>query len=200
MRYRPTILLAILTVCFALAAHGAERVLILDPEATEVTFTLEATGHDVEGAFHLQAAEIRFDGERGTATGTVTIDASDAETGNKRRDKTMREKVLESAQFPQIVFTPTHLQGEIAASGTSHLELIGAIAIHGAEHPLTLPTTVSVDGDHLQAETSFSIPYVEWGMHDPSIVFLRVAKEVVISIVADGKLTTPAASTEMGSH
>ncbi len=165
-----------------------EQVLDLEPEATEVTFALEATGHDVAGALYLHTGRIRFDAETGIASGEVSIDVQRAETGNEKRDKTMHKKVLESEQHPLIVFKPERLEGEIAAEGASEVQLIGTVTLLGKEHPMTLPTTVEIAGSEVTARTTFAVPYVEWGLHDPSIIFLRVAKVVDVTISAAGTL------------
>jgi polyisoprenoid-binding protein YceI len=105
----------------------------------------------------------------------------------------MHKEVLLTERFPSIVFVPERLEGKIAASGTSEIELIGTVSLAGSPHPLTLPATVEIDGGRLSAETTFTVPYVEWGLEDPSILFLRVAKEVQVTIAASGSLQTPAA-------
>ncbi len=195
MRRRTWTLLLSFACLLAAPAFAAERLLTLDPENTRVSFTLGATGHDVEGLFHLRAGSIRFDPQAGTASGEVAIDAGRAETGNKRRDKAMHRKVLESADHPLIVFTPRQLRGELAESGASQLELVGSVALLGVEHPLTLPTRLEVDGDTVTAEATFSVPYVEWGLHDPSMFILKVAKEVEVTVSMTGTFGATSAGT-----
>ena len=135
----------------AAAASAAEQTLTLEPEATQVTFLLPATGHDVEGRLYLQSGEIAFDPATGAAWGEIRIDAVRAETGSKKRDKKMHAKVLESARFPSIVFVPERLEGELAASGSSDVVLVGNVTIHGAAHTLTLPTRVVIDSGRATA-------------------------------------------------
>ena len=62
----------------------------------------------------------------------------------------------------------------------------GSFNIHGADHPLKLDIQVKLDGNQATATTHFSVPYVAWGMKDPSNFVLRVGKEVDIDIVAHG--------------
>ena len=35
----------------------------------------------------------------------------------------------------------------------------------------------------------FSVPYVDWGMQNPSVLFLTVAKQVEIDIATEGRIT-----------
>lgn len=170
------------------AADGATAVLHLDPEKTAVRFTLGATLHTVEGRFRLAEGEVRFDPSGGPASGRIVVDATSGDTGNEGRDKKMHEKVLESATYPRIVLVPESLEGEVPVSGTGKVILHGKIEIHGGSHPVDIPTEVKVEGDELTATGTFSIPYVEWGMKDPSVFVLRVEKHIDVTVAAAGRL------------
>ena len=192
----PLLAAALVVAVGALVApvFADEQVLTLDPQASDVSFLLPATGHDVHGTLVLRDGVVRFDPATGAASGRIAIDATRAETGNGSRDKTMHNKVLEVARYPLFVFVPERFEGELPAAGggaaASEVKLVGTLSIHGSEHPLTLPAKVERDGDHLTATTTFQVPYVEWGMHNPSLLFLRVADEVAVTVAADGTLTT----------
>jgi polyisoprenoid-binding protein YceI len=79
-------------------AGAEELTLRLDPAATEVSFHVDATGHDVHGAFALRSGEIRFDPDTGTASGEIRVDATSAKTGSGSRDKEMNHEVLASSR------------------------------------------------------------------------------------------------------
>lgn len=160
--------------------------LVLDPATTKLSFVLGATGHDVEGTLKLASGEVTFDPAGGPASGSIAIDARSAQTGSSSRDKTMHADVLETEKYPQFVFTPRRLLGEIAPTGTSKATLEGELAIHGRVESMILPATIVVDGDKVHATTSFVIPFVAWGMKDPSVLFLRVEKEVQVNLEARG--------------
>ncbi len=198
MHSKAKALIVLAALVLTLPTLGVERVLNLEPESTEVTFTLEATGHDVAGTLYLHTGRIRFDAETGVASGEVSIDARRADTGHKKRDKKMHKKVLDSEHHPLIVFRPERLEGEIAAEDTSEVQIHGTVTLLGADHPLTLPTTVEIKGGEVTARATFAVPYVEWGLHDPSIVFLRVAKVVDVTISAAGTLSAETGSVAAG--
>ena len=42
---------------------------------------------------------------------------------------------------------------------------------------------------NLSAKGHFTVPYVKWGLKDPSIFVLKVAKEVEIDLALNGRLT-----------
>ena len=177
----------LLGLAFPLLA--GEQTLTLDPEASQVTFVLKATGHDVRGNLFLQQGEIRFDPATGAATGEVKIDARRTETGSRRRDRKMHEKVLKSEEYPLIVFTAESMDGEVAATGASNIQLHGTVSLLGVEHPLTLAVDLEIEVERLRATTTFTVPYVEWGLQDPSFLFLRVGKVVEVTVSIEGILT-----------
>ncbi len=180
------------------AARASERQLDLAAEATRVTIALPATGHDVEGSFHLTRGSLRFDSASGAASGEIVVDATGGETGNKSRDKTMRQDVLEIVKFPEIVLAIDRVEGTVPESGKGEFTLHGTFQLHGVAHPLALPVKAEIQGTRAVAETSFAVPFVEWGLHDPSIFFLRVDPVVTVSVHAEGNLSDASGSAGGG--
>lgn len=182
-------LLVLLPISLGSGAGAAERVLTLDPAETHVSFHLGATGHDVEGLFGVSEGSVGFDPATGKAWGEIRIDTRQASTGNKKRDKTMHRKVLESEEHPLAVFRPERIEGQVAADGESTFDLVGTFTLLGVEHPLTLPTTARIHDGVVEATSTFPIPYIDWGLHNPSMLVLRVAKVVDIEVEAVGRLS-----------
>jgi polyisoprenoid-binding protein YceI len=170
------------------SALAQETVFAFNPAATTVHFTLGATLHTVHGTMRLKSGEIRFNPATGEASGKVVVDATTAETGNQSRDGKMHREVLQSARYPEIVFTPQHLTGAIQATGTSQVQLAGTFQLNGRTHPMTLPITIEreTNGD-TQTKTTFAVPYVQWGLKNPSTLFLRVNDHVDMEIDAVGQ-------------
>jgi len=187
---------AVLALALAAPVSAAEQVLRLDPAASRVGFTLDATLHSAEGTLPLREGEIGVDLAAGTAHGRLVFDATRAETGNQGRDRKMHEEVLESARYPEIVFTVSGASADLDAAGTGAVTLQGTLAIHGSQHPCTVTGRVRREGDRVTADGSLVIPYVAWGMHDPSAFVLRVAKEVVVHFTAVGVIV-PARDPEV---
>ena len=184
-----TQLLAIALLSLTAPLVAGEQVLSIDVKTSEVTFELPATGHDVHGVFKVASGEIRFNSQGGPASGEIVIEAKSGRTGNATRDNTMHTKVLESAKFSRIVFKPSAIDGELAPTGESAMKIRGTMSVHGVDHPMSLPATVTVKANHVTGRTSFVVPFVDWGMKDPSVFVLRVAKEVRVTVVLQGTLT-----------
>ncbi len=189
------LVLAVLTAAWAVVppAFAQEATLRLDPEKTTVRFTLEATLHTVHGTFGLKNGVIRFNPATGAANGAVVVDATSGESGNQRRDRNMHRDLLMSERYPEITFTPTRVAGAVQPQGESSVQVEGVLRLQGSDHPITLPFKVQASERELRATTQFTVPYVAWGLKNPSTFFLHVADKVELSIAASGKLATAAA-------
>lgn len=172
----------------ALQAWAGEHRCSLDPAASRVAFTLNATLHRVEGSFRVQSGELSFDSATGEISGRIVVDARSGDTANAKRDAKMHGAVLESERFPEIVFEPVSFAGNIASAGQSRIEVRGDFAVHGARHRLVVPVELSIEGERVRAVATFSVPYVEWGLEDPSAFVLRVGEVVAVTAELVGTL------------
>ena len=161
---------------------GQDTSLHLDPAQTKVEFTLPDVLHTVHGAFPLKRGDIRFDLLSGQASGELVVDAAGGDSGSPARDRKMHKNILESDRYPDIVFRPDRLEGKLASEGTSQVQLHGVFIIHGSEHEISLPLDVEAAGGQYTANGKFTVPYVKWGMKNPSTLILRVSDKVEISI------------------
>jgi polyisoprenoid-binding protein YceI len=191
-----TLAASIAVLLLTAGAAGAESYAFrLDPKSTRVTFLLDAFMHKVHGKAALARGEIRFD-QSGAARGEVVVDATSAQTGNEKRDRDMHVKVLESEAFPEIVLAVDSYQGRFDPGAPSEVVVKARLRIHGAEHPIQLEMALAPEPEgagaakRLEATTTFSVPYVEWGMKDPSKALLRVGKVVEVTIEASGTLAS----------
>ncbi len=199
---RPIATFLVLAAVLAGRAGAGEWTLTLDPERTRIGFTLGATLHAVHGSARLVEGTIRFDPEAGTASGHLVVDAGSMETGNKARDEDMHVKVLESERFPTIAFRPARIAGDLAALARGEpaaIELAGSLEIHGGSHDVTLAADTRREGERLVASGAFTVPYVAWGMKDPSKFMLRVAKQVEVTLEAVGDLRPPDPEEPVGT-
>jgi hypothetical protein len=131
-----------------------------------------------------------FNPATGVAEGEILVDATTGESGNADRDKRMQDEVLESNRYPAIFFHPGQIKGAFeAGEATQDLVGVGTFNIHGADHPLELPLKVQVAAGVVTATTHFTVPYVAWGMNNPSKFLLKVSKQVEIEVTAKGALT-----------
>jgi polyisoprenoid-binding protein YceI len=185
---------ALSVVTLAPPIRAQESVITLDPAATQIDFTLPATLHTVHGTFKLKSGQIRWDPATGHVSGAVVIDATSGNTDNTSRDKNMHTDVLESAKFPEITFTPAQIKGAIPKEGTAQIEAAGVIRLHGQDHDATLTFSVQPgSGGALQASAQLVVPYVKWGLKNPSTFLLHVPDTVTVDIHATAHVAPAAA-------
>ena len=169
-------------------APASGIVLELDPAQCAVHWTLGTTLHTVHGTFALKNGSIQLDPATGKATGEILVSATSAESGNDSRDKKMHKDVLESGRYPDIVFRPDRFEGTLAQDGLSTLQLHGTFSIHGLEHEMTVITQGELSGDHWTGHAKFSIPFIEWGLKNPSNFLFKVNHSVELEVDLKGKL------------
>jgi polyisoprenoid-binding protein YceI len=195
---------ALAASAFVLApALRAQNIVVnFDPVTTQVNFTLGATLHTVHGMFKLKSGQIHFDPATGKAGGVIVIDATSGNTDNSSRDQKMHGEVLESAKFPEIAFSPTQVMGPAAdmyAGRLVRLQVSGVFHLHGQDHAMTIPVTISPatganQSGHLDASTKFDVPFIKWGLKNPSTFILRVSDTVNVEVHAVVRLSRPNAS------
>ncbi|HEX9670184.1 MAG TPA: YceI family protein [Thermoanaerobaculia bacterium] len=185
-RQRTLCVAAGLALAFLPAARGLT--LELDPQKSGILFTFGATMHEVHGTMEIEGGRLQYDPASRAAAGRVVIDLTTAQTGNERRDKKMHAKILETQRYPQAVFTLERVTGAYNAIGQSDLQLHGSVDFHGATHPVTFPAEVRTENDRVTARGHLTIPYVKWGLDDPSFLLLRVSKTVDVTLEVAGTL------------
>ncbi len=173
---------------FAALASAAEINVQVSPVNAKIEWILGGAVHTSHGTFRLKKGDVWFDPESGKARGELIVDATSGESGNSVRDGRMRNGILEVKQYPDIVFRPDSIIGKVNLTGDSSFSMHGKFRIHGEEHEITIPATTSIKGDLAETRLEFDIPYVKWGMKDPSALMLKVDKSVKIKIVAEGHI------------
>lgn len=183
-------MLTLAGISFALLAPAAAQhvQVTLDRAKTHIDWTLGDVLHTVQGTFQLKSGAILFDPKTGEASGQIVVDAASGNSGNGTRDGKMKKEVLETARYPDIVFAAKHISGFVSGQESLTVQVAGNFTIHGGTHDLTLTLPIVVKNTAVEAHTKFDVPYVNWGMKDPSTLFLKVEKSVQISIAAVGEL------------
>src|SRR5260370_40657844 len=187
-----------LVVLSALPQHAApqlpagEIVLGIDPAQSKVRWTLGTTLHTVHGTFGFKNGTLHVDPATGKASGEIVVYATSGESGNDGRDKKMHKDVLASGQYPDIIFRPDPVEGKIAPQGSFTVQVHGIFVLHGSTHELTGPVRAEFAGDHCQGTAKFNVPFIAWGLKNPSNFFLQVIDTVQIELELKGSMQNPA--------
>ncbi len=175
---------------FAASAFAQHQTMTVTPGASEVKFALKGTGHETHGGFHVDKGVVHFDRSAPKIDGLIVVAAGSGDTGSEGRDKKMKAEVLDVPHFAEITFVPTGYQGTIAPTGDSTIQVTGTFTLHGTPHEITVPMQLHIDGATCTAKTHFVVPYVKWGLKDPSVFILKVAKEVDVDLTLVGVLSS----------
>ena len=195
--YFSVVLFITLLVLSALPQHAAPKVpasdvvFSLDVAQSKVTWSLGTTFHTVHGSFALKKGTLRLDPATGKASGEIIVDAASGKSGNDSRDKKMHKEVLESGRYAEVVFRPDRVEGKITPQGTSTVQVHGILVVHGSEHELTVPVQAELAADHWTGNGKFSVPFIDWGLKNPSTFFNKVNHAVEIELELKGNLQSP---------
>ena len=181
-------LLLIVAPALLHAQDKAQDKLSLDTTRSEVHFTLADALHTVHGTFHLQQGDISFDPATGKADGSILVDALSGKSGNSVRDHRMTKDELKAPDYKTVAFAPTRFSGTFNPTGDSTLQVHGLFTLTGTPHEIDVPMQVQVNGEQIHAVGSFVIPYVQWGLKDPSTFMIHVNKEVHVELDLSGTL------------
>jgi polyisoprenoid-binding protein YceI len=158
------------------------------PAKSNIDFTLGDVLHTVHGSFDLKRGTVHFDPATNAIRGEILVEAASGHSGSDGRDRRMQNEVLESSHYPDISFRPDRVEGRVADMGTSTIQVHGIFSIHGAAHEITVPVQVEMAPGQWNATSHFAVPYVAWGMKNPSTFVLRVSQSVDINIRATGEM------------
>ncbi len=164
------------------ASAQADRY-VMDARASRLTIQafaggfLSAMGHNpVIGARDI-SAEVRFSPETLDVTGlrlripTAGLSVQNNVSDKDRREieQTMRDQVLETAKYPEILFEGAAVRAREVAEGRFHVELDGDLTLHGVTRPQHLPVQVFSMGDTLRAQGAFEIRQTDFDIRLVSV-------------------------------
>jgi polyisoprenoid-binding protein YceI len=178
-----------LAAVLAPAALAQHQTFVVNPDASEVKITLKTTHELVNGAFHVQSGSIEFDRSTPKMLGSVVVLAGSGKTGNDSRDKKMNKDILKVEQYATVSFEPKTYTGAIALSGDSTIQVTGVFTLLGTPHEITIPILVHLEGITATAKAHFVVPYVQWGLKNPSFMIWKADDDVAIDLFLAGRLS-----------
>jgi polyisoprenoid-binding protein YceI len=164
------------------AALAQHQTFAVNPDAGDVKMTLKTTHEMVNGTFHIQSGSIEFDRGTQKMSGSVVVLAGSGKTGNDSRDKKMYKDILKVEQYATVSFEPKTYTGAIASSGDSAIQVTGIFTLLGTPHEITIPILIHLDGAGASAKAHFVVPYVQWGLKNPSFLIWRAENDVAIDL------------------
>jgi polyisoprenoid-binding protein YceI len=178
-----------LAAVLAPAAFAQQQTFVVNPDASEVKITLKTTHELVNGAFHVQSGSIEFEPGTPKMLGSVSVFAGSGKTGNDSRDKRMSKDILKVEQYTTVSFEPKTYTGAIALSGDSTIQVTGIFTLLSTPHEITIPILIHREGTTATVKARFVVPYIQWGLKDPSFMFWKADKDVAIDLFLVGTIS-----------
>jgi polyisoprenoid-binding protein YceI len=175
------------------ATRAAQQIVLsVDPAKSTVHWSVESSLHTVHGTFRVKRGTLFVDPATGKANGEIVVDATSGESGNDGRDRRMHKEILESSRYSEMVYRPDRADGAVVSQGNSSLKLHGIFSLHGVEHELSVPTQATLSQDQWKGTAAFEVPYIQWGLKNPSNFLLKVKPVVDVELDLAGTVRSEA--------
>ncbi len=173
-------------LCFAPVGWSQQMAVDFDPATTKINWSLVGNVHTTHGTFQLKQGHVTVNPANGEISGELVVAANSGDSENSARDKRMNKEILETEKYPEIRFRVTKLEGAQPLKNDSSVRVVGQFTIHGATHELSVPLQITMNGNDVSGSGKFVVPFVDWGMKDPSNFLFKVNKTVEVEVVATG--------------
>ena len=113
-----------------------------------------------------------------TAKGHVTADPATLDTGDAARDREIREKILETAKYPEMNFDVSTLE----MTGVDTMNMSGTMEIHGRTRIVTIPCRIRLRRDgYAWMKGEIRVNMSAFGIKPPvKLAVIKVADEIRI--------------------
>lgn len=150
---------------------------------------LSAMGHNPTFAIRDFGGEVEFDAETPASSslrlvarsGSLALTGNVSDKDRREIERTMREQVLESDQYPEITYDCPSSQ--ITASGPTQLSLAGNLTLHGVTRPQAITVRIYPSAGSLRGQGEATIRQGEFGIKPVSVAggMLKVKDEVKLT-------------------
>lgn len=148
--------------------------------STTTLLDFEGTTNNIDGYIYWEGDEL-FTGKNELY---FEVELNTLRTGIGKRDRDMREDVLETQKWPTAYFKGNFKQVEKKDNQNYYnVKLIGRMFIHGIEKEMIIPGEIKIDGDIMSVESKYSVFLKDFEIEAPSLLaFIKVAEEIKLDI------------------
>ena len=100
------------------------------------------------------------------------IDAATFASDRDRRDNYVRGRLLESEQYPSVVFVPTEARGITlppSGTGAQTFDMLGDLTVRGVTRPTTWRVTAKVEKGEVSGSATTKFAFTEFEMQKPQV-------------------------------
>ena len=177
----------ILLIGFLTSTTFADEWHVKKVESNIVKFTSSTTILDFDGTTSDIDGYIYWDGKeifRGKNELYFEVDLNTVETGIGKRDRDMREDVLETDKWQTAYFKGSIIKAEKdELTNTYKVKVLGKMFIHGIEKEIEIPGNIKIENGIMTVITNFSIYLKDYKIKAPSLLaFIKVAEEIKLHL------------------
>lgn len=153
-----------------------------------VQFTSTTTLLDFDGITNMIDGYMYSEGKTTIGKNTILyfeVNLNSVETGIGKRDRDMREEVLETHRWPTTYFqgTISKIEKMDVAFITYNIVVQGKIFIHGVEREMEIPGKIIIKDDIINVQSDFSVFLKDFNIEAPSLLaFIKVAEEIKLHL------------------
>jgi polyisoprenoid-binding protein YceI len=147
----------------------------------KVDFFSKAALEDIEAKN--KTASALLDSKSGSLQFSVLMKSFDFEKALMQEH--FNSDYVESDKYPKSEFKGSIINNSevnYSKSGTYNVKVRGELTLHGVTHSVETNGTIKVDGDHLQATSSFDISLSDYNIKLQSMVKNRISKTIKINV------------------
>lgn len=110
------------------------------------------------------------------------VPLSTLRTGIELRDNHMRERYLESGEFPYASFKGS-LQA-VESNGEGHYEMLakGDFSLHGVTRPVEIKAAADGNDGGYRVQSDFIIRLPDYDIDVPSLMFMKISEEIQVHL------------------
>lgn len=172
--------------------------LAIDPARSALGFTISRPGETIEGRVHAFSGQVTVDPEHPGSGASVIlrVEAASLETGNRIRDRKMRNSHLEVDRFPAILFRSSSVEvsreaaddpevagaepGPLIPGQRRRALLKGVLSLHGVDREILFPAAIRYDNGTLTAEGDLSLRLTDHAIPLPRFLWIVLDDEVKV--------------------
>ena len=101
--------------------------------------------------------------------GSLNVTDNVSDKDRREIERTMNQQVLETSQYPEIVFESSKVSANKVGDGQYMVNLVGDLSMHGVTNSQPVSAQVALIGDTLRAHGEFSVLQTDYGIKLVSI-------------------------------
>lgn len=148
--------------------------------SSTIILDFDGTTNNIDGYIYWEGKEI-FSGKNEIY---FEVDLNTVKTGNGKRDRDMREDVLETEKWPITYFKGSFIKVEKKDNQNIYsVKILGKMFVHGVEKEIEIPGEIKIEDGVMTVESKFSIYLNDYDIEAPSLLaFIKVAEEIRLKL------------------